>query len=70
MKGAEPKATLDLARELGLTDDEYDRIIQRLGREPSYTELGLFAALWSEHCAYKHSRVFLRRLPQTGPRVL
>jgi phosphoribosylformylglycinamidine synthase len=70
LKGAEPKATLDLARELGLTTDEYDRIIERLGREPSYTELGLFSALWSEHCAYKHSRVFLRRLPQTGPRVL
>ena len=70
MTGAEPKATLDLARELGLTADEYDRIIQRLGREPTYTELGLFSALWSEHCAYKHSRVFLRRLPQSGPRVL
>jgi phosphoribosylformylglycinamidine synthase len=70
LKGAEPKATLGLARELGLTSDEYDRIIERLGREPSYTELGLFSALWSEHCAYKHSRVFLRRLPQTGPRVL
>jgi phosphoribosylformylglycinamidine synthase len=70
LTGAEPKATLDLARELGLTADEYDRIIQRLGREPTYAELGLFSALWSEHCAYKHSRVFLRRLPQTGPRVL
>jgi len=53
-----------------LTAEEYDRIIQRLGREPSYTELGLFSALWSEHCAYKHSKVFLKRLPQTGPRVL
>ena len=70
MTGADPKATLDLARELGLTADEYDRIIQRLGREPTYTELGLFSALWSEHCAYKHSRIFLRRLPQSGPRVL
>jgi phosphoribosylformylglycinamidine synthase len=53
-----------------LTAEEYDRIIQRLGREPTYTELGLFSALWSEHCAYKHSKVFLRRLPQAGPRVL
>jgi phosphoribosylformylglycinamidine synthase subunit PurL len=68
--GAEPKVTLDLARGLGLTAEEYDRIIQRLGREPSYTELGLFSALWSEHCAYKHSKVFLKRLPQTGSRVL
>ena len=70
MTGAEPKATLDRARELGLTAEEYDGIIERLGREPTYTELGLFSALWSEHCAYKHSRVFLRRLPQSGPRVL
>ena len=68
--GAEPKVTLDLARGLGLTADEYDRIIHRLGREPSYTELGLFSALWSEHCAYKHSKVFLARLPQRGPHVL
>jgi phosphoribosylformylglycinamidine synthase subunit PurL len=70
LTGAEPKVTLDLARGLGLTAEEYDRIIQRLGREPSYTELGLFSALWSEHCAYKHSKVFLRRLPQSGPHVL
>src|SRR5262249_9876530 len=68
--GPEPAATVDLARELGLTSDEYDRIIAALGREPTYTELGLFSALWSEHCAYKHSRIFLRRLPQTGPHVL
>jgi phosphoribosylformylglycinamidine synthase len=67
---AEPKVTLDLARGLGLTTDEYDRILIRLGREPTYTELGLFSALWSEHCAYKHSRVFLARLPTSGARVL
>ena len=70
MAGTEPKVTLDLARGLGLTADEYDRIIQRLGREPSYTELGLFSALWSEHCAYKHSRVFLSRLPTRAPHLL
>ena len=70
MTGAEPKVTLDLALEAGLTADEYDRILSRLGREPTYAELGLFSALWSEHCAYKHSRVFLSRLPQTGPHVL
>ena len=46
------------------------RIVERLGRRPTYAELGLFSALWSEHCAYKHSRVFLRRLPQAGPAVL
>ena len=70
MTGAEPKVTLDLALASGLTGEEYDRIIRRLGREPSFTELGLFSALWSEHCAYKHSRVFLRGLPTTGPGVL
>jgi len=70
VKGAEPKVTLDLARDLGLTAEEYDRIVTRLGREPTWTELGLFSALWSEHCAYKHSRVFLGRLPTRGPRVL
>ncbi|MGH7276900.1 MAG: phosphoribosylformylglycinamidine synthase subunit PurL, partial [Candidatus Rokuibacteriota bacterium] len=70
MTGAQPKVTLDLARESGLTADEYDRILTRLGREPTYTELGLFSALWSEHCAYKHSRVFLGRLPTQGSRVL
>ncbi len=70
MTGAEPKVTLDLARGLGLTAEEYDRIIQRLGREPSYTELGLFSALWSEHCAYKHSRIFLGRLPTSAPHLL
>jgi phosphoribosylformylglycinamidine synthase II len=70
LTGSEPKATLDLARDLGLTADEYDRIIRQLGREPTYTELGLFSALWSEHCAYKHSRAFLARLPTRGPRVL
>jgi len=68
--GAEPKVTLDLALASGLTGEEYDRIIRRLGREPSFTELGLFSALWSEHCAYKHSRAFLRGLPTTGPAVL
>jgi phosphoribosylformylglycinamidine synthase len=70
LAGTEPKVTLDLARGLGLTADEYDRIIERLGREPSYTELGLFSALWSEHCAYKHSRVFLSRLPTRAPHLL
>jgi len=70
LAGTEPKVTLDLARGLGLTADEYDRIIQRLGREPSYTELGLFSALWSEHCAYKHSRIFLSRLPTRAPHLL
>ncbi len=70
MTGAEPKVTLDLARAHGLTAEEYDRIIRILGREPTFTELGLFSALWSEHCAYKHSKVFLRWLPTRAPHVL
>ena len=70
MTGAEPKVTKELALSHGLTAEEYDRIIRRLGREPRFTELGLFSALWSEHCAYKHSRVFLRDLPTKGPQVL
>jgi phosphoribosylformylglycinamidine synthase II len=67
---AEPKVTLDLALAHGLTSEEYDRIIRRLGREPTFTELGLFSSLWSEHCAYKHSRVFLRTLPTEARHVL
>jgi phosphoribosylformylglycinamidine synthase subunit PurL len=70
LTGAEPKVTLDLALDAGLTAEEYDRILTQLRREPTYAELGLFSALWSEHCAYKHSRVFLARLPQSGPHVL
>jgi phosphoribosylformylglycinamidine synthase len=66
----EPKVTLDLALAHGLTPEEYDYVIRRLGREPTFTELGLFSSLWSEHCAYKHSRVFLRSLPTSGPQVL
>jgi len=54
----------------GLTPDEYQRIVTRLGREPNLTELGLFSVMWSEHCSYKSSRVHLKTLPTTGPRVL
>jgi len=52
-----------------LTLDEYDRIVAILGRDPNLTELGLFSVMWSEHCSYKSSRVHLRKLPTTGPRV-
>src|SRR5436190_6963824 len=57
-------------RELGLTDPEYERIVALLGRDPNDVELAMFSLLWSEHCAYKHSRKLLRRLPTEGPRVL
>ncbi|MGI5852902.1 MAG: phosphoribosylformylglycinamidine synthase subunit PurL [Bacillota bacterium] len=58
------------AIELGLTSAEYDRILSQLGREPNLTELGMFAALWSEHCAYKHSRALFSRFPTDGPHIL
>src|SRR4051794_9447197 len=54
----------------GLTSDEYQRIVEMLGREPTLTELGIFSVMWSEHCSYKSSRVHLKTLPTTGKRVL
>ena len=54
----------------GLTPDEYALAVEALGRVPNDVELGMFGAMWSEHCAYKHSRPLLGRLPQDGPRVL
>lgn len=59
-----------LLAEHKLTPAEFDRIVSVLGREPNLVELGIFSALWSEHCSYKSSKVFLRRFPTTGPRVL
>jgi len=66
----EPAITAELIRSHGLTDQEYNRIVELLGREPSYTELGIFSVMWSEHCSYKSSRVHLRRLPTKGECVL
>jgi phosphoribosylformylglycinamidine synthase len=57
-------------RELGLTDAEYEGIRDRLGREPNAVELAVFSLMWSEHCAYKHSRRLLRELPSEGPHLL
>ena len=57
-------------RQLGLTDYEYERIVARLEREPGDVELAMLSLMWSEHCAYKHSRKLLRRLPVRGPHVL
>src|SRR5215211_1310032 len=59
-----------LHRQLGLTDDEYERILKVLGREPSRAELAMYSLMWSEHCSYKSSKVHLRRLPTKGARVL
>jgi len=66
----EPVITAELIRSHGLTKEEYDRIIELLGREPTFTELGIFSVMWSEHCSYKSSRVHLRRLPTEGVCVL
>jgi phosphoribosylformylglycinamidine synthase II len=63
-------ATVELAVEHGLSREEYHVILAQLGRTPNLTELGIFAALWSEHCSYKSSRVHLRKFPTGGPRVV
>ena len=60
----------DLIAQHNLTDDEYKKIVEILGREPNLTELGMFSVMWSEHCSYKSSRVHLKKLPTTGPRVV
>lgn len=62
--------TKDLIAQHNLTDDEYKKIVEILGREPNLTELGMFSVMWSEHCSYKSSRVHLKKLPTTGPRVV
>ncbi|MEM9556918.1 MAG: phosphoribosylformylglycinamidine synthase subunit PurL [Acidobacteriota bacterium] len=67
---AEPAVDAALAREHGLTDEEYERVTELLGRTPSFTELGITSALWSEHCSYKSSKIHLQELPSEGPRVI
>lgn len=59
-----------LYREMGLTDEEYELVCEKIGRLPNYTETGLFSAMWSEHCSYKNSKVLLRKFPTEGERVL
>ena len=66
----QPRVDLPLARELGLSEDEYARLQGLLGRTPTLTELGITSALWSEHCSYKSSKVYLKEFPTSGPRVL
>jgi phosphoribosylformylglycinamidine synthase II len=64
------KANQALAREFGLSADEYGRVLAIMGRTPSLTELGIFSVMWSEHCSYKSSRVWLKTLPTTAPWVI
>jgi phosphoribosylformylglycinamidine synthase subunit PurL len=66
----EPTITPELLRDHGISPEEYDRILKALGREPTFTELGIFSVMWSEHCSYKSSRVHLKRLPTHSTRVV
>ncbi|MHB9040883.1 MAG: phosphoribosylformylglycinamidine synthase subunit PurL [Melioribacteraceae bacterium] len=66
----EPVVNLSLAREHGLTEEEYGWICERLGRTPTFTELGIFSVMWSEHCSYKNSIALLKTLPRSGGRLL
>ena len=66
----EPDASPEIAREFGLSSEEWDRVQSTLSRAPSYAELGVISVMWSEHCSYKSSRVHLSRLPTTGPQVV
>jgi len=70
MLETEIKVTPELVAEHGVTPEEYARIQQILGRDPNFTELGIFSVMWSEHCSYKSSRVHLKRLPTRAPQVL
>ena len=62
--------TQEMLEEIALTRGEYNLILERLDREPNSVELGMFGALWSEHCGYKHSRPLLGLFPSRSPRVL
>ena len=66
----EPKVDIELAREHGLSDAEYDQILEILGRTPTYSELGIFSVMWSEHCSYKSSKKYLKQLPTEAPQVI
>ncbi|EIE51982.1 phosphoribosylformylglycinamidine synthase [Salipiger aestuarii] len=66
----EPAITTDLIEAHGIKPDEYARILQILDREPTFTELGIFSAMWNEHCSYKSSKIHLKGLPTSGPQVI
>ena len=66
----EPQITDDLIAAHGLSADEYARILDIIGRTPTFTELGIFSAMWNEHCSYKSSKKWLRTLPTKGPQVI
>jgi phosphoribosylformylglycinamidine synthase subunit PurL len=66
----EPEVTPELAKHHGLTEEEYARILKLLGRVPTWTELGIYSVMWSEHCSYKNSIAMLKTLPRSGGRLL
>ncbi|WP_281972399.1 phosphoribosylformylglycinamidine synthase subunit PurL [Ruegeria faecimaris] len=66
----EPAITPDLIAAHGLKPEEYEMILEIIGREPTFTELGIFSAMWNEHCSYKSSKKWLRTLPTSGPQVI
>ena len=66
----EPQVTPELAASHGLTEDEYEHILQLTGRVPTFTELGIWSAMWNEHCSYKSSKKWLKTLPTEGPQVI
>src|SRR5881397_395370 len=66
----EPAVTPELVADHGLKPDEYQRLVALIGRTPSFTELGIFSAMWNEHCSYKSSKIHLRTLPTTAPWVI
>src|SRR5437764_11040570 len=66
----DPAVTPDVVAEHGLVPEEFERIKKILGREPNFTELGIFSVMWSEHCSYKNSRRELKKFPTTGPNIL
>src|ERR1700716_3605029 len=66
----EPTITPELVAEHGLKPDEYERILRLIGREPTITELGIFSAMWNEHCSYKSSKIHLRTLPTAASYVI
>src|SRR5512135_1391737 len=70
MQKNEPQITPEIVAAHGLKLDEYERILKLIGRVPTFTELGIFSAMWSEHCSYKSSRIWLKKLPTQAPWVI
>ncbi len=66
----EPEVTLDLVKEHGLNEEEYERILKILGRTPTFTELGIFSVMWSEHCSYKNSIALLKNAPREWWKII